>query len=683
LATKSPGPAGPSKPAPDAAPRLSLGRWLILALLAAATFAVFAGVLRNGWTLLDDPQYVLDNPHVNRGWRLDDALWFLSHSHGGNWHPLTSWSHMLDVQLFGLAPAGPHAVNLTLHVVNAVLLAWVLFRMTGAWWRSLMVAALFAFHPLRVESVAWISERKDVLSGLSFLLTIEAYRRWAVRPDRARHAVLLVAFALGLMSKPMLVTLPFVLVLVDVWPLGRLRGMTRRPGLRAPALPLMGLIAEKWPLFALSGASAVITFFVQRGSGAVASVGLASPARRITNALVSCWRYVEKTLWPQDLAVFYPYSNVIEYAAAATAAAGLVAVTALFLWQARRRSYLLVGWLWYLGMLVPVIGLIQVGGQAYADRYTYLTTIGLIVALVWFAGELAARWRPGRAVAVAVFSLALAGLSGATVRQVACWKDARTLFEHTLAVTRDNPIAHLCLGDVSFQAGDAELAMRHYQAASRLAPGWGEPRNKLGGAIVAALASVPVQQVARWRDPQVSFERALAIIRDDPAVNEKVGELLLLEGRPQLAIEHFEEVLQARPDFADTRRLLAETLARAGRAEDAIRAYRELLRRSPDDLDALNNLAWIFATHADPARRDGAEAVRLAERAGDRSPEPVAVFYSTLGAAYAEAGRFPEAVSAGTRAVELARGEGRADEIQRFEEQLRGYRVGKAFHFAK
>jgi hypothetical protein len=420
VATKSPGPAGPPKPAPDAVPHLSLGRWLVLALLAAATFAAFAGVLRNGWTLFDDPLYVLYNPHVNRGWRLDDALWFLSNSHGGNWHPLTSWSHMLDVQLFGLTPAGPHAVNLVLHVLNAVLLAWVLFRLTGAWWRSVLVASLFAFHPLRVESVAWISERKDVLSGLFFLLTIEAYRRWAVRPGRARYAALLAALTLGLMSKPMLVTLPFVIVLLDIWPLSRLRGMTRNPAFRAPVLPLMGLIAEKWPLFALSATATVVTFFVQRQIGAVVSVGLASPARRITNALVSCWRYVEKTFWPHDLAIFYPYSLVTEYAAAAAVAAGLVVVSALFLWQARRRPYLLVGWLWYLGMLVPVIGLIQVGGQAYADRYTYLTTIGLMVALVWYVGDLVSGSRPARTVVAGAFSLALIGLSVGTVRQSPC-----------------------------------------------------------------------------------------------------------------------------------------------------------------------------------------------------------------------------------------------------------------------
>jgi tetratricopeptide (TPR) repeat protein len=784
VATNDFGPAGPPNLALGAAPRLSPGRWLILALLAAATFAIFAGALRSGWLLLDDSLYVYGNPHINRGWRFDQALWLLSHPHGENWHPLTSWSHLLDVQLFGLVPVGHHAVNLVLHALNAVLLAVVLFRLTGAWWRSVLVAALFAFHPLRVESVAWISERKDLLSGLFFLLTIESYRRWAVRPGRVRYAALVAALALGLMSKSMLVTLPFVLVLLDIWPLGRLQGMTRNPAVSAPAFPLIGLITEKWPLFMLSIVSAAATFLVQRQVGAVASAGLTSPVRRVLNALVSYWRYIEKTFWPHDLAVLYPYGNVMEYGAAAAVAAGIVAVSALFLWQSRRRPYLLVGWLWYLGMLVPVIGLIQVGGQAYADRYTYLPTIGLVVALVWLAGDLAARSRPGRAVVVVVCSLALVGLSVGTVQQVARWKDNRTLFSHTVAVTRDNPIALMCLGDLAFLAGDFRLALQHYQAAARLAPGWAEVRTKLGGAVLMALSKATVQQVVLWRDPQTVFGHDLAVTRGDPVANEKLGELLLLEGKPQLAIDHFEEVLRIQPGLAEanvnlaialsatdgydaavghfrtglrskgtanghtlfgfalarlgrmdeaiaeyrtalriepdrvvtlvqlsaalgargrlleaasclqravdlapandeTRRLLAVTLVRAGRLEDAIRAYGGILRQSPDDLDALNNVAWIRATCADARLRDGAEAVRLAERARDRSPEPVAVFYSTLGAAYAEAGRFPEAITACGRAIELARSGGEPQAAIAFQQQLARYRAGRPFRFEK
>src|SRR5258708_2414626 len=284
--------------------RRSSHQYLVLAALAVVTLVTFAGVLGNGWLLYDDPQYVTANPHVNRGLTLDGMRWFLVHPHAGNWHPLTSWSHMLDVQLFGLAPVGPHAVNLVLHALNAALLVWVLFRLTGAWWRSAAVGALFALHPLRVESVAWVAERKDLLSGLFFLLTLAAYRHWLDRPGPLRYAILLIAFVLGLMSTPMLVTLPFVLVLLAVWPFGRL-------------------------------------------------------ARLAT-----------------------------------------VAVTVIVWRRAAARRYLAVGWLWYLGTLLPVLGVVQVGGQAHADRYTYIPTIGLLVALTWWVAD-AVRNRPSLARAVA------------------------------------------------------------------------------------------------------------------------------------------------------------------------------------------------------------------------------------------------------------------------------------------
>ena len=486
--------------APGALPS-PLVRALTLALLAAATWMTFAGVLRNGSILLDDPLYVFENPHVNRGLTLESARWFLIQPLNGNWHPLTSYSHLLDVQLFGLNPSGHHATSLVLHVVNAMLLLLVLIRLTGAWWRSALVAGFFALHPLRVESVAWISERKDVVSGLFFLLTIEAYRRWVERPGRGRYALVAALLALGLMSKPMLVTLPCVLVLLDVWPLGRLARNGQSPGAaarpaaglpagaqdtrvrRAPARPLSGLIAEKWPLFAMSAAVALVTFLVQHRAGAVASTLGTPMAQRACNALISYWRYVAKTFWPVSLAPFYPGSHMADLTGALLAAVGLAAVTTMALRQARRRPYLAVGWLWYLGVLVPVIGLIQVGMQAYADRYTYLPTIGLLVAVVWGMGDLVARTPVARTTAVAVATVALAGLAVATTRQVALWKDTRTLFTHTLAVTRDNAAAHQNLGNALMLAGDPRSAIPHFQETLRLEPEFPNTRTDLGSAL--------------------------------------------------------------------------------------------------------------------------------------------------------------------------------------------------------
>jgi tetratricopeptide (TPR) repeat protein len=689
--------------------RRRASRPLLLALLGAAIVAAFAGVVQNDWVQFDDPRYVYENPHVIRGLTLDGVRWFLHEPHSGNWHPLTSILHMLDVQLFGLNPAGHHAMSLVFHVLNALLLVGVLFRLTGAWWRSVMVSAFFSIHPLRVESVAWISERKDVASALFFLLAIEAYRRWVERPGAGRYALLIAAFALGLMSKPMLVTLPFVLVLLDVWPLGRLSGDSRAPGRpsggRARIRPLAGLLAEKWPMIALAVAASVVTFIVQRNSGAVASTGYMSIERRICNALISYWRYVGKSIWPVDLSVFYPNARTADFGGAIASALGLALVTWAALRWRKSRPYLAVGWFWYLGMALPVIGLIQVGGQAYADRYTYLPTIGLLIAAVWGVGDLVARSRAGRIAAASASIVVLAALAATTARQVAVWKDTRTLFAHALAVTPLNPIAHQYLGDDLVREGRLELAVPHYESALRIAPDFAEVHNTLGGVLGA---------LGRYDEAIEQLREAIRLAPTAQA-HHNLGFAYAHESRMDDAIREYREALRLDPDFyssvlnlgaaigargelaeserllrhavalmtgdAEAHRALAVTLTRSGRVEHAIVEYGEILNSNPDDLDALNNVAWIRATHAEAMHRDAAVAVRMAERARDRSPEPVAVIFSTLAAAYAEAGRFPEAVTTCERAIRIAKADGRAEEAARFGQQLARYRAGRPFHF--
>ena len=630
---------GAGRLARDPGPRPSVPlavRLVTLAALALATVAAFAGVLRNGWVIFDDAAYVLDHPVVSRGLSLRGALLFLHEPHGANWVPLTALSHMLDVSLFGLSPAGHHAHSLLLHVLNALLVALVLSRMTGAWWRSALVAGLFALHPLRVESVAWIAERKDVLSALFFLLTLGAYALWVERPGRLRFGMVAAALALGLMSKPMLVTTPFLLVVLDVWPLGRLapgRGASKPrapagpgPGAsartRAPRRTLAGLVAEKWPLFALAAAGALVAFLVQRQAGALAVSEWVPLGRRTSNALISCWRYVAMTLWPDRLAVFHPFPADPGAGAALVAAAGLAGVTAAALAFARRLPWLATGWLWYPGMLVPVLGLVQTGSQAYADRFTYLPGIGLAIVIVWAGAGVFGRSR-ARRVTGAVAALAVLAACGlATARQVPVWRDTRTLFTRVLDVEGGNPlgarVAHRMMGWELLREGRTREAVPHLEASLGLAPGYED-----------------------------SLRRALA----------------------------------ARPDDVETRRELAATLARETRVEEAVREYGAILAQRPDDVDAINNIAWIRATHYQAAHRDGREAVRLAERARDLCPEPVAAVYSTLAAAYAEAGRFPDAVRAGTRAVELARTAGRQDDADRYAEQLACYRVRRPYHF--
>src|SRR5262252_3957559 len=411
---------------PERPPKSSAVRPQALAALVAATLAAFAGVLRNDWTYTDDPYYILQNPRVMHGLTLDGVVWALHGTLGGNWHPLTAIAHMTNVSLFGLHPAGHHAVSLILHALNAALVALVCFEYTGAWWRSMMVAACFALHPLRVESVAWAAELKDVLSGALFLLALLAYRRWVARPSAARQSMVVALFALALLAKPMVVTLPLLLLLLDAWPLARLSGHVRER------------VLEKWPLFAMAAIVSVITWAVQRQAGAMAPLGAVTPAHRVANALVTVWRYLAMMAWPRR----------------------------------RTQPYGLVGWLWYLVMLIPVLGLVQVGQQAYADRYTYLPTIGILVIVVWAIADLV-RTRPtARRVALTLALVALAALGLATARQVSYWRDTRRLYEHALAVTPSNAMAECTLGAALLDGGDVAGAIPHLETAVRLAPGF-------------------------------------------------------------------------------------------------------------------------------------------------------------------------------------------------------------------
>ncbi len=580
---------------PQAAP--SRGRRaLILALLAAGTFAAFAGVLRHGWAILDDPQYVTSNPYVNRGLTLEGVRWSLQTPHGGNWHPLTSWSHMLDVQVFGLAPAGHHAVSLLLHVLTAGLLALVLFRLTGAWWRSVLVAGLFALHPLRVESVAWISERKDVLSGLLFVLTIEAYRRWVARPGAARYGLVLAGLALGLMSKPMLVTMPFVLLLLDVWPLGRLKPEGRGPAPGAPVRTLAGLVVEKWPMWVLVAASSAITVSFQWATGAVAGAGRLPLANRVLNALVSYWRYVGKTLWPSDLAVFYPFSGTAQVAGGAAAAIALAGVTAWALQQSRKRPYVAVGWFWYVGMLVPVIGLVQVGGQAYADRYTYLPTIGLLIALVWGLAEVVSSSRAAKVAATCASAALLVGLAVATSRQVGLWRDDRTLLTHTLAVTGENAVAHRGLGEALLRSGHALAAIPHFEEALRLRPGLYSLRGNLGSALGA---------VGRYGEAE-AYLRAALQEGETARIHHNLGSVLVGQGRLDEAIGEYEAAVRLDPGEHRLLDQLAAAHAAAGHRVEAVRSWEraiELARGAGDGAEAARYAEHLGTYRADSASR--------------------------------------------------------------------------------
>lgn len=664
-------------------------------LLAGLVLVAFGGAVRNGWIQYDDPAYVTKNPIVARGVTLDGLAHYLSASHSANWHPLTTFTHMLDVDLFGLDPAGPHAVNVALHLVSAILCVFVLFGYTRAWWPSLAVAALFALHPLRVESVAWIAERKDVLAGVFFWLTLDAYRRWTSFGGALRYALTCVLFALGLMSKPMLVTLPFVLLLLDAWPLARWQSRT----------DFAARVREKWPLFALSAAASVATFLAQRAGGAVASTEQMSFSLRVTNAVTATGQYLVSWFWPRDLAVFYPHARAVSGTAviASVAAIAMISVSA---WRAARGRHraALVGWFWFLGMLVPVIGLVQVGAQARADRYTYLPTVGLAIALVFSVWAWIAENRTRRAIA----GLALLGVSIAltwTARaQTELWRSTRTLFAHSLAVTERNALAEQVYGNALLGEGETEAAIVHLRTAFELSPDFPDVANNLGSALGSQgrydqaielfrrglktentaethhNLGFALAQLGRFDEAMSEYEAALAI---DPAHVPslvKLGIALGSKGRLAEAKSKLDEALQIDPNDVPANRGMATTCALTGDVERAVQCYSAVLRALPDDLDALVNSAWIRATHDDPAHRDGALAVQRSEHARDKSPVPDATVHSTLAASYAEVGRFDDAVKAAERAIELARGIGDADGAQRIGAQLEAYRARKPWH---
>jgi tetratricopeptide (TPR) repeat protein len=693
-------PAAPAAPAPAGGPPLAV-RFAVALALVGSTIAAFAGVTRNGWILFDDPGYVTENPHVTGGLTADNLRFFLHASHGANWHPLTSYSHLLDVQLFGLDAGAHHAVSLGLHALTALALLLVLYRMTGSWWRSAAVAALFALHPLRVESVAWAAERKDVLSGLFFVLTLAAYRRWAMRPGGARMALVAAALALGLLSKPMLVTTPFVLVLLDAWPLGRLDLADTRRLPRA----LWARLLEKAPLFALAAALAVVTYLVQRASGAT-SDALFTPAQRVSNALVSYACYALETAWPAHLAIFYPHPREVEWLAASLSGAALIAITALAWRERGRRPWFAVGWLWYVGTLVPVIGLVPVGRQAWADRYSYLPTIGLVLVLVWFAGEWADRRRAFRVAAALAALVACAALGTATARQVARWRDTRTLFEWTLAQRPSNAVAQMCLGDLELKAGRPGPAIERYRAALEAEPDYDIVRNNLASALAmtghreeareefarATRTRASAQslhnlgmfaaQEGRYAEAVTEFERALALDSRHLPSHVRLAAALVALGRLPEAEQHLRMAVDLSNGDPEKRRLLAEALKAERRPAEALEQYELVVRARPDDVDALVNAAWLRATIARDDLRDGAAAVGMAERARAASPEPPAIVEATLAAAYAEAGRFPEAVAAGERAVSIARAAGSAGEAAEYARQLAFYRAKRAFRLA-
>jgi len=686
--------AQPARPAGSDNPWTVFG---ICVFLAGAIWLVFGQTLHYGFVNYDDRVYIANNPVILGGLSWKGIVWAFTHDVNVNWTPLTVISHMLDCQLYGTRAGGHHLTNLLLHLASTIALFLVLKEITGALWRSAFVAAVFAIHPLHVESVAWIAERRDVLSGLFFMLTLGAYVRYVHLPRfLGRYLIVMLMLALALMSKPMVVTLPFVLLLLDYWPLKRFS----QP---SDSLIPRRLIVEKLPLLALSVMVCVVTLFAQKE--AITPLPLSV---RVGNALVSYVAYLGQMIYPVGLAAYYPHpGNSLALWKIIAAFILLPGISLGAVVARRRQPWFLMGWLWYLGMLVPVIGLIQSGMRARADRYTYLPQIGLYILLTWAVVELTASWRNrrwllgGGAIAVLVALIVCARM------QTSYWRNDETLWTHALACTSGNSIAHNNLGSAFRQQGRLNEALAQFQKALAIDPNDEDVYNNLGNVFFQqkrtdeaiscyqkALALDPnfaeahnnlgdvFLQQGRMNDAITQFQAALKIKPDYAEAHYNLGNALRRQGKVNEAIAQFQKALALKPQFAEAHYNLGNALLQQGQIKEAIAQFQTALMIKPDYVDAQNNLAWILATSPEAALRNGTKSVELAERANQLAGGTNPVVLCTLAAAYAEAGKFPEAIATAQSALHLAETQSNAALTGLLQSQLKLYQVGMPFHGA-
>ncbi|PYL59463.1 MAG: hypothetical protein DMF31_06670 [Verrucomicrobia bacterium] len=566
---------------------------LILLGLAVMTFAIYAQVIGHQFITLDDDAYIKGNVMVNRGVTLAGVAWAFSTFDQGNWHPLTWIAHMMDSQLFGMNAGGHLLVNALIHIANTLLVFWFLFRTTHARWPSALAAALFALHPLHVESVAWAAERKDTLSTFFGLLSLIAYVRYAKGPSIRRYAWVAITLVLGLLAKPMLVTWPFVMLLLDYWPLRRF-DLTPRKEMGTKLWPLL---REKFPLFALVAASAVITTIAQSHGGAVRTFQDFPIALRLTNALVSYVKYLLLTFWPNDLGVYYPYTTSGTPAWQIICAAFLlIGITALCFFQRKIRPYLVVGWLWFLGALVPVIGIVQVGGQTMADRYFYIPSIGLFIVIAFGLADIAETRRLAPSLSAAVASGILLALAILTNAQIHRWSNSFTLFKHTLAVTPPNLIIENNLGSALSRSGLHDEAGAHFEKALQIIPA------HYDSLLYDTLLNMGITRFYQNRLPEAIeyCQSALRLRPDAPKAHDLLGMALAMQGHGEAALDEIRHAAGLAPNDADIQKDLGVTLARLGRIPESIDHFHEALRLNPYNASAHNNLGLSLLESGKP-----------------------------------------------------------------------------------
>jgi tetratricopeptide (TPR) repeat protein len=715
---------------------------LLAALLAAFTLLTFSPVLNCDFVNYDDTFYVTTNPYVQMGLTWQGLSWGLTTLYYGNWHPLVWWSLMVDSQVYGSAAAGFHLTNLLWHAGSVLLLFAALRRMTGRTWPSAFAAALFAVHPLNVEPVAWIAERKGVVSTFGWMLTLLAYCYYAERPGFFRYLLVVGSLVLGLMAKPVLVTLPCVLLLLDFWPLRRFwRPIGTAAGSAPPRFPptsVARLVAEKVPLFALIGVFCVVAMKAQGLAGALPSLSDRPLAGRLENVAFSYLWYLYQGIYPSKLAPFLPYVPV-SFAAlrAAGAALFLAAVSLLVLWQARRAPYLAVGWLWYLVTLFPVSGIVPIGSHAQADRYAYIPLVGIFCLVAWGATDLAMR-QGARPTVTALAGIALAYCAITSWTQAHFWHDSRTLWEHTLKVTGGTPMAHWGLGYALEKQGNVRGAMEHYEAALRLDPRFEPANHRLGlvlmaaGRVQEAIAHFRAAIQVRPRQMDGHNNLGLALMRQgelEEAVREfklaqesspgevivrtNLGLALLRQGKADEAVATLREAVRLQPEFAPAQYQLGRALTTQGDWEHAAACFRAALRRQPADAESHRGLAfalhgqglveeakaeyqecsriapgwteqalrssWELSSDPRPGRRSARLALLEAEQVRQAVQQDQPRVLDALAAAYAEGGRFSEAAATAGKAKALAAGAGDRRLALQIEERLQLYEKRQAY----
>jgi Tfp pilus assembly protein PilF len=598
--------------------------WCVYVLLFLATVVVYSQVRHFDFVNFDDPEYIGENNHVRAGLTWNGAVWAFTSYEAANWFPLTWLSHMAAFQLFGLRSGWHHLTNVLFHALGSLLLLAALKRMTGALWRSALVAFLFALHPLHVESVAWIAERKDVLCAFFWFLTLWCYARYAQQPGVGRYLLVLLGFCGGLMSKPMIVTLPFVLLLLDLWPLRRANRLA--------------ILWEKLPLAALAAGASLATYVAQQQGHAVRLLSSLPAGLRVANALTTYIVYIARMFWPAKLAVYYPYSHNLPVWRAVAAGAALAGITVLAVRWFRRYPYLAVGWLWYLGTLVPVIGLVQVGGQSSADRYTYVPMVGIAIMLSWGAADLLKRYPRARTVAVVSAVAACSACSVLTWLQLRYWANTGLLFEHAVEVTTDNHIAHNNLAAYYLTQERNEEAWGHVIEALRIRPNYAEAHVNLATIL---------RRLGKMNESEGEYRAALSLQPDNVEAHSGYGALLLGQGRVNEALREFEEVVELRPEFANGHYDLGRMFATLGRRDEAMAQFSEAIRLRPDHAEAHHSLGVALVSR-------GRLNEAIAEFGAEAQLKPTdASVHNNLGMLLASVGRLDEAIAQFSEALRI------------------------------